>query len=155
MPLPISRPAASASWLLGVIPTPDDDRVGLDVAAVGQPHAVALPARAGDLADLHPEAQVHAVLAVQAGEDLGDLGAEHPQQRQFRRLQYRDLDAGGAGRGGGLQADPAPADHRDPGRGLQSRLDLVAVADASQVQHAVQVGARHREPARRGAGGQQ
>ncbi len=69
---------------------------------------------AGDLADLHPAAQVHAVLAVQAGEDLGDLVAQYPQQRQSRHLQHGDLGTGGAGRGRGLQADPAGADHRDP-----------------------------------------
>ena len=54
------------------------------------------------------------MLAVQVGEDLGDLAAEDPQQRQFRHLQHGDLDAGGAGRGRGFQADPAAADHRDP-----------------------------------------
>ena len=84
------------------------------MAAVGQPYAAGLAAGSGDLGDLDAEAQVDAVLAVQAGEDLGYLPAEHPQQRQFGRLEDRHLDAGGPGRGGGLQADPARSDHRDP-----------------------------------------
>jgi hypothetical protein len=46
------------------------------------------------------------VVAVQVGEDLGHLPAEHSQQRQFARLEDRHLDAGGPGRGGGFQADP-------------------------------------------------
>ena len=136
-------------------PDADDHRVGLDQAAVGQPHPGGPAARAGDLAHLHAEPQVDAVLAVQAGEDPGGLGAEHAQQRELGRLQDGDLDAGRAGRGGGLQADPARADDRDPGRGLEGGLDLVAVRHPAEVEHAVGAGARHREAARRGAGGQQ
>ena len=59
----------------------DDDHVGADLGAVGQPDPVGAAAGAGDLRDLDAEAQVDAVLAVQVGEDLGHLGAEHPQQR--------------------------------------------------------------------------
>ena len=99
---------------VGRDPDPGDDRVGRDVAAIGQAHPGGLAVVAGDLADLHAAAQVHLVVTVQVGEDLGDLAAEDPQQRQFRRLQHGDLDAGGAGRGRGLQADPAAADQRDP-----------------------------------------
>ena len=47
---------------------------------------LARPPAVGDLLDLDAEPQVDAVLAVQVGEDLGDLGAEHPQQRQLGRL---------------------------------------------------------------------
>ena len=111
------------------------------MAAVGQAHPRGFAAVAGDLGDLHPAAQVHVVLAVQVGEDLGDLAAEDPKQRQFRRLQHGDLDAGGAGRGRGFQADPAAADHRHPWRAFEGRLDLVAVGDSSQVEHAVQASA--------------
>jgi hypothetical protein len=52
-------------------------------------------------------------------------------------------------------ADPARADDRDPGGALEGGLDPVAVVHPAQVQHAVGAGARHREAARRGAGGQQ
>ena len=50
-------------------------------------------------------------------EDLRHLPAEHPQQRQLGRLQDRHLDPGRPGRRGGLQADPARADHHNPRRG--------------------------------------
>ena len=80
---------------------------------------------------------------MQGGEDLGDLAAEYPQQGQLRRLQHGDLDACGTGRGCGLQADPAGADHREPGRAFEGRLDPVAVRNAAQVEHAVKVGAWH------------
>ena len=154
---PVADLQASRLGQLGVRrdPDADDDRVGRDVAAVGQPDAVGPAARGGDLAHLHAEPQVHAVLAVQAGEDPGDLGAEHPQQRQLGRLQHGDLDASRAGRGGAFQADPARADDRDPGGGLEGGLDLVAIAHPAQVEHAVGVAARHREVPRRGPGGQQ
>ena len=83
MPLLASSPAAAASWLLGVIPTPAmtpsaSIRLRRPAALVGPAPA------AGDLGDLDTAAQVHAVLLVQGGEDLGGLAAEHPQQRQFR-----------------------------------------------------------------------
>jgi hypothetical protein len=136
-------------------PDADDDGVGRDVAAVGQPDAAGPAVRGGDLAHLNAEPQVHAVLAVQAGEDAGNLGAEDPQQRQLGRLQQGDLDAGRAGRGGALQPDPPRADDRDPGDGLEGGLDLVTVAHPAQVEHAICVGARHPEAARRGPGGQQ
>src|SRR5207247_2618819 len=61
---------------------PDDDRIGLDVAAVGQLHAARPAVAAGDLGYLDAVAQVDRVVAVQAGEDLRGLPAEHPQQRQ-------------------------------------------------------------------------
>ena len=139
---------------VGRDPDADDDHVGLDVTAVGQPYPAGPAARAGDLADLNAEPQVHAVLAVQAGEDPGGLGAEHPEQREFGRLQDGDLDAGRARRGGGFQADPARSDDRDPRGALEGRLDPVAVGHPAQVEHAVGVRARNREAARRGAGGQ-
>ena len=89
-------------------PDADDDRVGRDVAAVGQPDAGDPAVRGGDLAHLHAEPQVDAVLAVQVGEDPGDLGAEHPQQRQLGRLEHGDLDAGRAGRGGASRGRSSP-----------------------------------------------
>ncbi len=139
---------------VGRDPDADDDRVGLDTAAVGQPRAAGPAAGSGDLRDLDAEAQVDAVVAVQVGEDLGDLAAEHAQQRELGRLQQCHLDAGRPRGSGALQADPASSDHRDPGRSLEGGLDLVAVGDPAQVQHTAQVSARHRQAAWRGAGGQ-
>ena len=148
MPLLTSSPAADGELAVGRDPDPDDDHVGLDAAPVGQQHSVGPAPAAGDLGDLDTAAQVHAVLLVQGGEDLGDLAAEHPQQWQFRHFQHGHGQAGGPGRGRGLQADPARTDHRDPGGRLEGRLDPVAVADGSQVEHAVEAGARHGGPAR-------
>ncbi len=95
------------------------------------------------------------MVAVQAGEDLGDLAPQHPQQRQLGRLQHRHLGAGRAGGGRRLQADPARADHHDPGPGAEYLLQPLAVLDPAQVEHPGEVGARHGQPARRGAGGEQ
>ena len=99
---------------VGRHPDADHDQVGLDRATVRQaydgPRAVLL-----DAGDLDARAQVDAVLGVQVGEDLGDLGAEHPQQRQVERLEDRDGGARLARGGRGLQADPAAADDHHPG----------------------------------------
>ena len=70
MPLPISRPAASASWVFGRDADADDHRVGLDLAAVGQPYPAGPAAAPVISLDLDAEPQVDAVLAVQVGEDL-------------------------------------------------------------------------------------
>jgi len=70
---------------------PDDDRIGLDVAAVGQLHAARPAVAAGDLGYLDAAAQVDRVVAVQVGEDLRGLPAEHPQQRQLPPLQHGHL----------------------------------------------------------------
>ena len=96
-------------------PDPDDDHVGLDVTAVRRPTAGGPAPAAGDLQRLHTAAQVDPVVLVQVGEDLRNLATEHPQQRQVGHLQHGDLSAGRAGGGGGLQPDPAGADHHDPG----------------------------------------
>jgi len=95
------------------------------------------------------------VVAVQSGEDQGRLPAEDPKQRQLTRLQDRHLDSGGAGRGGSFQADPARTDYRNPRRSLEGLLDLVAVRNPAQVEHAAGSSAGHSQPARRGASSQQ
>ena len=115
---------------------PHHDGVGRDVAAVGKAHAADAVASAGDLVDAGAHAQVDAVGAVQVGEDLGHLAAEHPQQRQLGHLHDGDLGAGGAGRGGRLEPDPAGADHRHAFRALERLPDPVAVAHRAQVVHA-------------------
>jgi hypothetical protein len=114
------------------------------VAAAGQLHAARPAVAAGDLGDLDATAQVDHVVAVQVGEDLRGLPAEHPQQRQLPPLQHGHLDAGGAAGGRGLQPDPAGADHRHPRRGTKGVLDPVAVGYPAQVEHPVQLGAWHR-----------
>ena len=109
MPLSTSRPAASASPVLGVMPTPTMTASASMRLPSASSTPFALAVGAGDLGDLDAAAQIHAVVAVQAGEDLGDLGAEHAQQRQFRGLQHRDLDAGRPGR---RQRSPARSSRR-------------------------------------------
>ena len=79
------------------------------------------------------DADVDAVVAVQAREPGRDLGAEDPQQRQLRALEHGDVRAGGDGRRGDLQADPATADQRQPGAGGQQRAEPVGVLDRAQV----------------------
>ena len=140
------QPRRCGELAVGCEPDAGDDHVGLDAAAVGQQHAGRPGPAAGDLGDLYTAAQVDAVLPMQVGEDLGDLAAEHPQQWQFRHFQHRHCHAGGPGRRRGLQADPAGTDHRDPGGRLEGRPDPVAVPEVPQVEHAVEVGARHGEP---------
>ena len=131
--------------MFGVIPTPTITTSAGTWLPSAEPDTAGPAAGAGDLGDLDAETQVDAVLAVQVGEDLRDLLAEHPQQRQLGRLQDRDLGPRGPGGGRGLQADPARADHHDPRRGLERGLDLVAVGDPAQVKHAVQVAALDRQ----------
>ena len=134
--------------MLGVIPTPAMITSASMRLPSARQHPVGLAVAAGDLGDLNTAAQVHSVVPVQGGEDLGDLAAEHPEQRQFRHFQHGHGHARGPGRGRGLQADPARADHRHPGGRLEGGLDRVAVPDVSQVEHAVEAGARHRKTAR-------
>jgi hypothetical protein len=82
---------------------------------------------AGNLGHLDAAAQVDRVVAVQVGEDLRGLPAEHPQQGSSPLLQYGHLHAGGAAGDRGLQPDPAGSDHRHPRRGPEGVLDPVAV----------------------------
>ena len=70
-------------------------------------------------------------------------------------FEHGDLGAGRAGRGGGLQPDPARADDHYPGARAERGLELVAVVEGAQVVHAGEVGAGHRQSARGGAGGQE
>ena len=83
--------------------------------------------------DLDARAQVDAVLGVQVGEDLGHLGAEHPQQRQVERLEDRDGGARLARGGRGLEADPAAADDHHPGAVGERLLEPLAVLDGAEV----------------------
>ena len=83
------------------------------------------------------------MVAVQGGEDLRHLTAQHPEQRQLQRLDDRDLDAGEAGGGRHLQADPSGADHHESRCRTKRALDALGVPDGAEVQHPVEVGARN------------
>ena len=76
--------------------------------------------------------------------------------RHFRRhaaahqpvgsLQHCNIRAQLCGAACNFQADEAAADHCDRGSGRDPRLDRVAVLDCPQVEHAVEVGPRNRQP---------
>src|SRR4029077_20372272 len=106
---------------------------------------------AGYLRYLNAKAQVNVMVAMKIGEYLSDLGAEHAQQRELSRLKHRDCDAGLTGSRGGLEPDPARAYDHDSRRGTEYFLQPVAVLNSSQVEHAVQSGARPPDKPRRGA----
>jgi hypothetical protein len=95
------------------------------------------------------------VVAVQVGEDLGDVGAEEPQQRQLGAFHDGDRRAALAGCGGHLQPDPAGADHDEVGAVDERRRDPVAVGQGPQRQNPVQVGAGDVQRSRCRTGGQQ
>ena len=97
-------------------------------------------------AQQHP----HAVVGVDVAVDGAHLGAEHALQRDRGRLDDGHLETALAGRGGDLGADPARADDDDRAAAVQPLAQGVGVLDAAQVEHAVELGARNREPARLG-----
>ncbi len=95
------------------------------------------------------------MVAVQVGEHLGDLRAQHPQQRKLRLLEDRHVGSRRPRGRRGLQPDPPAADHHDPGVRGEGVLDPGVVVEGAQVQHGVEVGPGHGQPARGAAGRQQ
>ena len=85
------------------------------------------------------EHQLHPLLAMDAGQDRADLGAEDPRQRPPLALDGGDLEPELAQRCRDLGADEAEADHHGPaprqGRGAYP----VAVLDRAQLEDAVEV----------------
>ena len=139
-------------------PDPDEDEVGRHRGAVAEFNAGdradstgravrtdrAVP---GQARDLRPGEQVDPMLAVQVREHLGDLRAEDPQQRQRGDLEDRHVETRDARGGGDLEADPARPDDHDP-RGLaEGQPEPLGVLEPAQVDHVVQLGARHVQPA--------
>ncbi len=88
------------------------------------------------------------MIGVQVGEDLGNLAAQHAQQRQLRHLQHGDLHASRTGGGRGLQTDPAGTDHHDARCRLERSLDAVAVSEPAQVEHSVEIRSGHGQATR-------
>ncbi len=93
----------------------DEDGVGRQLGAVRELHAGHPVGVRGDLGNLFVETEIDLMCAVQIGVHLGDLRPEHAQQRQVGGFHHGDRDSGLAGRRGRLQADPAGADHHQPG----------------------------------------
>lgn len=93
------------------------------VGAGGEDHAVLTD----DLGEPGAEVEADAVVAVEFGEDLTELGADDPEQRGRLRLDDGDLGTVSPGRRRDLQADPAgPCDHQ------------MAVVAAERGQHVLQ-----------------
>ena len=125
------------------------------VGAGGEDHAVL----ADDLGEPGAEVEADAVLGVQVGEHLADLGAEDGVQRGRLGLDDGDLGAVLAGGRGDLQADPAGAGDDQvavvPAEGGQDAPEPVGVGEAAQVVDAREVGAGDVQAAGLGAGGEQ
>lgn len=103
--------------------------------------------------------EADAVVAVQFGEDLAQLGADDLVQRGGFRFDDGDLGAVAAGGGRDLQADPPRArDDQMAVVAAERREHLaqpVGVGEAAQMVDACQLGAGDVQAARLGAGGQQ
>ena len=136
-------------------PDADHGQVGRQLGAVVEDHRAQPAAGAAELPYPRAETERHPVRAVQVGEDLGHLVAEHPAQRRAVHLHDGHLGAVAARRGRGLQADPAGADDHDASGVAESGQERVGVRKGSQITDAVQVRARCVEAARPGSGGQQ
>ena len=88
---------------------PTTIRSGTQLVPVGEPDGG--PAAAVlDRGDARVEPEVDAVLAVQVGEDRGELGTEHAARGRRRVSTTVTVAAGGACGGGDLEPDPAGAD---------------------------------------------
>ena len=154
-PLSTARPARSARPVAGLDADPHDEQVALDDRAVAQRQAYAAIRRRRDVLDLGVEPEVHAVRAMQVGEDLRDPGTDHPEQRQRGRLDHGHRAAGRRGGGGHLEPDPAGPDDDDPAALDQRGAQGTAVVEGAQVGDRRAAVVRGVEPARGGAGGDQ
>ena len=91
----------------------DDDDVGLDGAAVGQPHPLDAIV-AVESVDADAEPQVDAVIAMDVAAQRAHLLAEHPPERHRQRLDHRDVEATFPRRRRDLGADEARRRRRPP-----------------------------------------
>ena len=115
-PLSIVRPEPSSQSVLGPTPMPTTDQVDVEHRAVGEPDPLDAVA-ALDEHHADAEAHVHAVVAVEVGDD------RRPSRRRAPRSSgtgsastRRHLDPAAPAGGRHLRADEAGADHRHPPR---------------------------------------
>ena len=104
--------------------------------------------------DSDAEPQVDAVAPVEVGKDLGDLGAEHPHQREVSRLEDGDLRPGGARCRRHFQADPPGSDDPHPSTGAQRVAEAQRILDRPERVHRAEL-VDPRQPPRRCPRGQQ
>ena len=149
-----SSPASRASSSLGTIADADHHVVAGYQPAVGQPDAGDVPVLALERLDLRVQLEVDAVGPVVGGEEVGERLARRARQDARQRLDHHGVGPERAGRGRGLQADVAAADHRQPLAGAKRQLQHLGVGGAAQHLHALQVRARQAQPPRAGAGGE-
>lgn len=133
------QPGVGGQFDIGACADGHQDRVRLDTGAVVEPHAGGAAPGDGDLPDLHPAAQVDAVIAVQSGEHLAHLRSERGPQRHRFGFQHSHFQPGGPRRGGHLQPDPTGPDDRQPLRAVEHLQQSVGVLDGPQHVHARRV----------------
>ena len=141
-----ASPAASASSVLGSIPEPGDDRVGLDRAARARRDRV----RAGRDDGLLGQ-HLDTLLAVIVGNERGEWGGQEPRGDARIREDHRHLPAGRRERGRDLGADEAAADDHDPRALGGRRTQVVVVVERPEVDETLGAG----QSARRSAGREQ
>jgi hypothetical protein len=96
------------------------------------------------------------VIAVHLREEPPEFAAQGGVQWGGARFHHGHLMPHRPGDGARFEPDPSRADDHDlPGPPGQFRAQPVRVAHVAQVEQAVQIGARHVQPARRRPGGQQ
>jgi len=110
----------------------DHGHVGREFGAVSQYHGGELAVGTPELAYALSEVEGHPVVAVQLGEDGGDLVTEHPAQREGVHLDHLHLGPVPAGGGGHLQADPAGADDDHVRRCLDGIAQRVRLGHGAQ-----------------------
>lgn len=133
----------------------DKHRVGGDGRAVGQGQAGGVTVLDSDAVHLGFQSQIHAVVAVQVGEQGPDGFAECGQQRLLRGFHDGDGEVALSCAGRNLQADPAGTHHRE-GRTLgQDGIESDGVGVAAQVVHSGGISAGDRRPTRSRTGCQQ
>ena len=118
----------------------DHDEVDVEHGTIGEPDALDAVA-ALDEDDTDAEPHVHAVVAVDVGDDRAHLGAEPPLERHGQRLDEADVDPAPTAGGRHLGADEPGADDRDPARATASSAARISRQSSSVRKrvHAVEV----------------
>ena len=137
----------------GLDPDPDDEQVDVERAAVAEGHRRAVTA-GGDGGHLDAGAEVDAVLAVEVGEDLGDLRTEDAQEGELERLEDGHRGAVLPGGGRDLEPDPAAADDADAGALGEVLAEGEGVVEGAQIDDGDAGLVGHRQRSRPRPGGQ-